>query len=100
MSVKQQKPVARQENIWLLFEQVRLGHLMVEAASRVVEVLIGEQVNVDAALGFIHLGNLESNKNKNAMKNAWEKKDKRKGRRQVQQVQKNTDKEEQDQVLN
>lgn len=50
--------MARQENIWLLFEQVRLGHLMVEAAGRVVEVLVGKKVDVDAALGFIYLGNL------------------------------------------
>lgn len=47
-----------QENIWLLFEQVRLRHLIVEAAGCVVEVLISEQVDVDAALGFIHLRNL------------------------------------------
>lgn len=31
---------------------------MVEAASRVVEVLVGEKVDVVAALGFIYLGNL------------------------------------------
>lgn len=52
------KPVARQENIWLLFEQVRLGHLVVEAAGGVVEVLVSEKVDVDAALGFIYLGDL------------------------------------------
>lgn len=53
--------MARQENVWLLFEQVRLGHLMVEATGRVVEVLVSEQVDVDAALAFIHLGNLGRN---------------------------------------
>lgn len=37
-----QKPVAGQKDVGLLFEQVRLGHLMVEAAGRVVEVLVGE----------------------------------------------------------
>lgn len=58
MIIKQWKPVTRQKNIWLMFEQVRLGHLMVEAAGRVVEVLISEEVDVDTALGFIHLGNL------------------------------------------
>lgn len=50
--------MARQENVWSLFEQVRLGHLMVEAAGRVMEALISEKVDVDAALGFIYLGNL------------------------------------------
>lgn len=50
--------MAREENIWSLFEQVRLGHLMVEAAGRVVEALVGEKVDVDAALGFVYLGNL------------------------------------------
>lgn len=34
---------------------------MVEAAGRVVEVLVGEKVDVDAALGFIYLGNLGGN---------------------------------------
>lgn len=53
--------MARQEDIWLLFEQVRLGHLMVKAAGRVVEVLVSEQVDVDAALAFIHFGNLGGN---------------------------------------
>lgn len=55
---KQKKPVACQKNIWLLFEQVRLGHLMVEAAGWVMEVLVGEEVDIDTALGFIHLSNL------------------------------------------
>ena len=56
--------MARQENIWLLLEQVGLGHLVVEAAGRVVEVLVGEKVDVDAALGFIYLGNLRGEKAK------------------------------------
>lgn len=50
--------MARQENIRSLFEQVRLGHLMVEAAGRVVEVLVSEKVDVDATLGIICFGNL------------------------------------------
>lgn len=53
-------PVAGQEDIWLLLEQGGLRHLVVEAAVRGVEVLVGEQVNVDAALGFIHFSNLRS----------------------------------------
>lgn len=57
----QKKPVACQKNIWLLFKQVGLGHLMVEAAGWVVEVLVGEEVDVDTALGFIHLSNLGAN---------------------------------------
>lgn len=51
--------MARQENIRLLFEQVRLGNVMVEAAGRVVKVLVGEKVDVDAALAFIYLDDLE-----------------------------------------
>lgn len=31
---------------------------MVEAAGGVVETLVSEQVDVDAALGFVYLGNL------------------------------------------
>lgn len=31
---------------------------MVEAAGRVVEALVGEKVDVDAALGFVHLSDL------------------------------------------
>ena len=31
---------------------------MVEAAGRVVEALVSEEVDIDAALGFIYLGNL------------------------------------------
>ncbi len=50
--------MARQENIGSLFEQVGLGHLMVKAAGRVVEILVGEKVDVGAALGFIYFGNL------------------------------------------
>lgn len=50
--------MARQENIRLLSEQVRLAHLMVEAAGSVMEVLVGEEVDVSAALGVINLGNL------------------------------------------
>ncbi len=50
--------MACQENIWPLFEQIRLGHLMVEAAGRVMEALVGEKVDVDAALGFIYFCNL------------------------------------------
>lgn len=53
--------MACQKNIWLLFEQVGLGHLMVEAAGWVVEVLVGEEVDVDTTLGFIHLSNLGVN---------------------------------------
>lgn len=53
--------MARQENIWLLFEQVRLCHLMIETAGRVVEVLVGEKVDIDAALVFVYLGNLGGN---------------------------------------
>lgn len=45
----------------MLFEQVGLGHLVVEAAGLVVEVLVGEEVDVDAALGFIYLGHLGRN---------------------------------------
>ena len=55
--------MARQENIWLMFEQVRLRHLMVEAAGRVMEVLIGEQVDVGAALVFVYLSHLLSDEN-------------------------------------
>lgn len=55
---KQQEPVACQENIRSLFEQVRLGHLMIEAAGWVMEALVSEEVDIDAALGFIYLGNL------------------------------------------
>lgn len=50
--------MACQENIRSLFEQVRLGYLMVEAAGRVMEVLVGEKVDVYTALGFVYLGNL------------------------------------------
>lgn len=50
--------MACQENIRSLFEQVRLGHLMVEAAGRVVEVLVGEKVDINTALGFVYLGDL------------------------------------------
>lgn len=50
--------MARQENIRSLFEQVGLSHLMVEAAGRVMEALVSEKVDVDAALGFVYLGNL------------------------------------------
>lgn len=51
--------MAHQYDVRLLFEQVRLGDLLVEAASRVVEVLVGEQADVGAALGFVHFHNLE-----------------------------------------
>lgn len=54
------RPVADQEDIWFLLEEVGLGHLVVEAAGRVEEVLVGEQVDTDAVLGFIHFGNLGS----------------------------------------
>lgn len=47
-----------QENIWSLFEQVRLDHLMIEAAGRVMEALVSKKVDVDTALGFVYLGNL------------------------------------------
>lgn len=50
--------MAGQECIWLLFEQVRLGHLMVQAAGWIVEVFVREQVDADAVLGFIYLDNL------------------------------------------
>lgn len=51
--------MACQENIWSLFEQVGLGHLMVEAVGGVVEALVGKKVDVGAAFGFIYLGNLK-----------------------------------------
>lgn len=42
-----------------MFEEVRGGHLAVEASRGVVEVLVGEQVDMDyAALGLVQLGYL------------------------------------------
>lgn len=59
-------PVARQKNIWSLLEQFGLSHLMVEAARRIVEVLVSEKVHVVAVLGFIHLRHLEPDKERNS----------------------------------
>lgn len=55
------QPVAREEDVRLLFEEVGLGHLIVETAAQVVEVLVSEQVNVGAELAFIHFGHLGRN---------------------------------------
>lgn len=51
--------MACQENIWLLFEEVGLGHLMVQAAGRLVEVLVRKKVDRDATSRVIDFGNLE-----------------------------------------
>lgn len=51
--------MACQEDVWLLFEKVGLGHLVAEAAIRVVEVFVSKQVNIGTAFGFIHFCNLK-----------------------------------------
>lgn len=50
--------MARQENVWLPLEEIRLDHLMIEAAGRVMKVLVSEQMYVNTVLGGVHLGNL------------------------------------------
>lgn len=51
--------MACQENIWLLFEEAGLGHLMVQAAGRLVEVLVRKKVDRDATSHVIDFSNLE-----------------------------------------
>lgn len=51
--------MACQENIWLLFEEVGLGHLMVQAAGGLVEVLVRKKVDRDATSRVIDFSNLE-----------------------------------------
>lgn len=50
--------MAGQENIWLLLQEVGLGHLTVEAAGGVVEVLVGKKVDRDATSRVVDFGNL------------------------------------------
>lgn len=51
--------MACQENIWLLFKEVGLGHLMVQAAGRLVEVLVRKKVDRDTTSCVIDFSNLE-----------------------------------------
>jgi len=59
--------VVGEEGVGLVPEQLGLEHLVVEAALGVVEVLVGEEMHVDAALGGVNLCNLGRREGRGSM---------------------------------
>ena len=63
--------MAAEEDVLLVFPEVRVGQLAVDAAARVVEVLAGEEVHVHQTLALLQFGDLEDKESSHETRNSY-----------------------------